>query len=124
MVFSIRSSTSASNLARVSFIVRCFGPDASAVMYGRLMSVLWELDSSILAFSAASFRRWSASTSFDRSTPWSFLNSATMYSIRRWSKSSPPRNVSPLVDSTSNWCSPSTAAISMMEMSNVPPPRS
>src|SRR5436309_2937491 len=35
----IRSSTSASNLARVSLSVRCFGPDASAVMNGRLISV-------------------------------------------------------------------------------------
>ena len=42
----------------------------------------------------------------------------------RLSKSSPPRNVSPLVASTSNWCSPSTSAISMIEMSNVPPPKS
>jgi hypothetical protein len=35
----IRSSTSASSLARVSFITRCFGPEASAVMNGRLISV-------------------------------------------------------------------------------------
>ena len=44
-------------MARVSFIVRCFGPDASAVMNGRLISVCGALESSILAFSAASFRR-------------------------------------------------------------------
>ena len=37
-VFCTRSSTSASNLARVSFIVRCLGPDASAVTNGRLIS--------------------------------------------------------------------------------------
>ena len=42
----------------------------------------------------------------------------------RWSKSSPPRKVSPLVESTSNCFSPSTSAISMIEMSKVPPPRS
>ena len=35
-------------------------------------------DVSILAFSAASFRRCRASTSLVRSTPWSFLNSVTM----------------------------------------------
>src|SRR5665647_883381 len=35
----MRSSTSASNLARVSFMVRCLGPEASAVMNGRLTSV-------------------------------------------------------------------------------------
>ncbi|MNT25276.1 hypothetical protein D3C72_1607880 [compost metagenome] len=74
----IRSSTSASSLARVIFRFKCFGPEASAVMYGRLISVCCELDSSILAFSAASFRRCSASTSLDRSTPWSFLNSLMM----------------------------------------------
>ncbi|CFO09164.1 Uncharacterised protein [Bordetella pertussis] len=44
--------------------------------------------------------------------------------MMRWSKSSPPRKVSPLVDSTSNCISPSTSAISMIETSNVPPPRS
>jgi hypothetical protein len=38
----------------------------------------------------------------------------------RMSKSSPPRNVSPLVDFTSNTPSP----ISRMETSKVPPPRS
>ena len=37
-----------------------------------------------------------------------------------WSKSSPPRWVSPLVDLTSNTPSPS----SRIEISNVPPPRS
>jgi hypothetical protein len=45
-------------------------------------------------------------------------------SITRLSKSSPPRKVSPFVDSTSNCFSPSTSAISMIEMSKVPPPRS
>ena len=47
-----------------------------------------------------------------------------MYSIKRWSKSSPPKNVSPLVDNTSICVSPSTLAISMIEISNVPPPKS
>ncbi len=50
-------STSDSSLARESFIVMCFGPEASAVMNGRLISVSITDDSSILAFSAASFRR-------------------------------------------------------------------
>ena len=44
--------------------------------------------------------------------------------MTRRSKSSPPRKVSPFVDSTSNWCSPSISAISMIETSKVPPPRS
>src|ERR1700687_3425495 len=58
MVRFTRSSTSDSSLARVSLTFRCFGPLASAVMYGRLTSVCWLEDNSILAFSAASFRRW------------------------------------------------------------------
>ena len=36
-------------------MVRCFGPDASAVMNGRLISVCVEDDSSFLAFSALFF---------------------------------------------------------------------
>src|SRR5256885_9375691 len=40
--------------ARESFMFRCFGPEASAVMNGRLMSVSIALESSCLAFSAAS----------------------------------------------------------------------
>ena len=55
-----------------------------------------------------------------RSMPCSRLNSSASQSITRWSKSSPPRKVSPLVDFTSNTPSP----ISSMEMSKVPPPRS
>src|SRR5436853_292612 len=71
-------------------------------MKGRLMSVDIVPESSIFAFSAASFRRWSAIGSFERSMPWSRLNSPTIQSITRWSKSSPPRWVSPFVDLTSN----------------------
>ena len=43
-----------SNLARVSVRSRCLGPFSSAVMKGRLMFVLVVVESSILAFSAAS----------------------------------------------------------------------
>src|SRR3982074_1607486 len=50
----MRSSTRASSLARVNFMLRCFGPFWSAVMKGRLTSVWVVLDNSILAFSAAS----------------------------------------------------------------------
>ena len=53
-------------------------------------------DNSILAFSAASFRRCMAILSADRSMPLDFLNSATIQSMMRWSKSSPPRWVSPV----------------------------
>ncbi len=84
------------------------------------MSVLGRPESSIFAFSAASFSRCIAIGSLVRSTPWSFLNSATIQSMMRWSQSSPPRCVSPLVASTSNTPSPT----SRMETSKVPPPRS
>ena len=62
-----------SSFARVSFITRCFGPEASAVMKGRLISVSLEDDSSIFAFSAASFSRCRASLSPRRSMPCSLL---------------------------------------------------
>ena len=43
------SSTICSNLARVSLILRCLGPAASAVTKGRLISVSTVLDNSIFA---------------------------------------------------------------------------
>ena len=55
MVLFTKSSTNFSKSALVIFNVRCFGPDASAVIKGKFMSVVLELDSSIFAFSAASF---------------------------------------------------------------------
>ena len=120
MVRRTRSSTSCSSFARVSVMFRCFGPDWSAVMKGRLISVCITVDSSIFAFSAASFRRCRAIGSLERSIPWSRLNSATSHSMMRASKSSPPRCVSPLVDFTSN----TPSASSRIEMSYVPPPKS
>lgn len=54
IVFFKKASVKASNLALVSLMLQCFGPEASAVRYGKLISV-WVVDeSSILAFSAAS----------------------------------------------------------------------
>ncbi len=108
------------NLARVSCSSRCLGPSAVAVMKGRLTWVDWVDDSSILAFSAASFSRWAAILSLARSTPSLDLNCATSQSMTRWSQSSPPRLVSPCVDLTSKTPSP----ISSTETSKVPPPRS
>ena len=52
--------------------------------------------------------------------PWSFLNSAISQSMTGSSMSSPPRCVSPLVETTSTTFSPT----SRIEMSNVPPPKS
>ncbi len=56
-VRSTRSAVICSKSARVRLTTRCFGPDWSAVRNGRLISAFSVLESSILAFSAASFRR-------------------------------------------------------------------
>ena len=119
-VLSIKSLVSSSNLALVRFISRCFGPSLVAVMNGRLILVVVAEESSFFAFSAASFNLWSAILSPERSTPSVFLNSSIIHWVIRLSKSSPPRCVSPLVARTSITPSP----ISMMETSNVPPPKS
>ncbi len=119
-VLSTSSPTSCSSLERESVMLRCLGPEASAVMNGRLTSVCITVESSTLAFSAPSLRRCRAMRSLRRSIPWSRLNSSMSQSMTRWSKSSPPRWVSPAVDLT--WKVPSP--ISRMEMSKVPPPRS
>ncbi len=117
---SMRSDVIRSNSERVSFSSRCSGPSAVAVTNGRLIVVSVVCDSSIFAFSAASFRRWSAIRSWARSTPCLFLNWVTSQSMTRWSQSSPPRCVSPCVAFTSKTPSP----ISSSDTSNVPPPRS
>ncbi len=109
-----------SSFARVSCRSRCFGPSCVAVTNGRLICVVIVDDSSIFAFSAASYRRWSAMRSCARSMPWSFLNSATIQSTTALSKLSPPRWLSPAVDFTSKTPSPSSST----DTSNVPPPRS
>src|SRR6266481_3125306 len=85
-------------------------------MNGRLISVSIICESSILAFSAASFRRCSAMRSLLKSMLFSFLNSSINQSTMRWSMSSPPRCVSPLVDFTSTTPAPTSST----EMSNVP----
>src|SRR3989338_2773436 len=73
-----RCSTSCSSLALVMVIVRCLCPAWSAVMKGRFTSVLMVLESSHLAFSAASSSLWWATASFLRSMPVSFLNSSAI----------------------------------------------
>ena len=117
---STRSAVSSLKLARVSLTSRCLGPSDVAVMNGRLIWVSWRDDSSILAFSAASCRRWVAILSLDRSTPSVSLNVFTSQSMIRWSQSSPPSFELPAVDLTSNTPSP----ISRTDTSKVPPPRS
>ncbi len=89
-------------------------------MNGRLTGASRTLESSIFAFSDASFSRCSAMRSLRRSTPCSLAKSNTSHSRMRLSKSSPPRYESPPVARTSNTPLP----ISSTEMSKVPPPRS
>ena len=61
---------------------RCIGPPAPTVMYGRLMPVSCTLESSILAFSAASFRRCRAILSLrEVDARCDFLNSAIIQSM-------------------------------------------
>ena len=97
LVLSISPLTKDSNFDRLSVMFKCFAPEASAVMKGRLSSV-WDVDdSSIFAFSAASRSRCSASRSLERSILSVLLNSATKKSSRALSKSSPPKKVSPFV---------------------------
>ena len=73
----MRSSTKASNLALVNLILICFGPVLSAVINGKFISVCAADESSIFAFSAASFNLCKASLSVFKSIPLSFLNSET-----------------------------------------------
>mmetsp|Transcript_5499 Transcript_5499/g.10460 ORF Transcript_5499/g.10460 Transcript_5499/m.10460 type:complete len:222 (-) Transcript_5499:6-671(-) len=120
MVRSTNFSTMDSNCDLVTLTLRCLGPEASAVMKGRLTSVAPSPSSSRFAFSAASRRRCIANLSPDRSTPLSFLNCVSRCLSSSSSKSSPPSMVSPLVDFTSN----TPPEISRMDTSNVPPPRS
>ena len=120
MLLFTKSSTNCSNLALVKSMFKCLGPSWVAVINGRFTFVFCELESSILAFSAASLRRCMAIGSFLRSMPSSLLNSSAKKSINFESKSSPPKCVSPLVDFTSNTPSPS----SRIDTSKVPPPKS
>mmetsp|Transcript_31801 Transcript_31801/g.78466 ORF Transcript_31801/g.78466 Transcript_31801/m.78466 type:complete len:370 (-) Transcript_31801:216-1325(-) len=76
MVRWMSESVSSSSLARDILMLRCLGPDASAVMKGRLISVEPVEESSVFAFSAASRRRCTASLSAVRSIDCSLLNSA------------------------------------------------
>ena len=73
-----RSSVRLSNFALVIFTNKCFGPDASAVIYGMFTSVSVVELSSILAFSADSRKRCSASLSLRTSIPLLFLNSSAI----------------------------------------------
>ena len=76
-LLSTRSSTRDSSFALVILCTKCFGPELSAVMYGRFTSVCSEEESSIFAFSAASLSLCRASGSLFKSNPDSSLNLST-----------------------------------------------
>ena len=120
IVFSTRSAVSSLNFALVRVVSRCLGPVASAVIKGRLIVEVVTPESSIFAFSAASLSLCIAILSLRRSMPFSVLNWSASQPMILLSKSSPPRRLLPAVARTS--CTPSP--ISIMETSNVPPPRS
>ena len=121
---SIYSRARVSNCARLIFSNKCFGPEASEVINGMLISVSSVVESSCLAFSADSFSLCSASSSFVTSMPLSFLYSSAIQRIIFWSISSPPMWESPSVDLTTILWSPSAPVISKIEISKVPPPKS
>ena len=113
-------STNCSNLDLVRVLTKCFGTPSTGIIYGKLISVEDDDDNSILAFSADSLSLCKAIGSLVKSIPFSSLNSDTNQSMIDWSKSSPPRCVSPSVESTSNTPSPN----SRIDTSCVPPPQS
>mmetsp|Transcript_21737 Transcript_21737/g.52311 ORF Transcript_21737/g.52311 Transcript_21737/m.52311 type:complete len:364 (-) Transcript_21737:715-1806(-) len=116
MVDLKRSMQSSSNLARVRVSDRSLPPWKSSIS----MRFWWDVESTRLARSTSRRSFWMAFLSLEASTPVFFLNTASMWSITRLSKSSPPRCVSPDVAITSN------TPLSMVrrDTSNVPPPRS
>ena len=120
IVLSTRPFVSCSNLALVTSMSMWSGPASFAAMNGRLTFVVCAVESSFLAFSAASLSLWSAILSCLRSMPFSFWKLSARKFISALSKSSPPRCVSPFVARTSNTPSPSSST----DTSNVPPPRS
>ena len=120
IVLLTKSSIRDSNFARVSVFTKCFGIPSTAVIYGRLISVLTDDESSTFAFSDASLSLCKAIGSFDKSWPSSFLNSSTSQSVIRSSKSEPPKCVSPSEARTSNTPLPK----SRIETSCVPEPQS
>ena len=120
LVLSTNSSVNWLNWARVKVVSKWRGPLAPAVINGKEIWAWLAEERSFLAFSAASFKRCIAILSLDKSIPFSDLKLATNQSMMALSKSSPPRWVSPLVESTSKTPSPN----SRMDTSKVPPPRS
>ena len=120
MVLLTKPSTIDSKLAFVNVFTKCFGPEESAVKYGKFISTLLADDNSTFAFSDDSLTLCNAMGSLLTSIPVSNLNSEIIQSIIISSKLSPPKWVSPFVDNTSKTPPP----ISKIDTSKVPPPKS
>ena len=73
VVFSTKSWVSSLNFALLKSMFKWSGPAAVAEMNGKLMFVVIVVESSFLAFSAASFNLCKLILSWVKSTPFSFL---------------------------------------------------
>lgn len=116
MVLRKRSRLSSSNLARVSVSEKSFPSSKDSI--SRRVDC-WE-ERVRFAFSTSRLSLPNARRLVEMSVPVFFLYCLTKYSMRRLSKSSPPRWVSPAVAKTSK----TPSSIERRETSNVPPPRS
>ena len=76
IVRSTMSEINCSNFERCNVLTKCFGIPLTGMMYGKLISEEVVEESSIFAFSAASFKRCNAIGSCRKSIPSSFLNSS------------------------------------------------
>ena len=125
IVFSIRSSTRLSNLARVTLIARCLGPDWSAVMYGRLISVCCaggELDLGLFRGVLQPLQREHVLAQVDAAFLLELVAQVLDQALVEILAAEEGVAIGgEHLELTSR---PSTSAISMIEMSNVPPPRS
>lgn len=116
MVFLNKSELSSSNLALVKT------SEKSTPSYKDSISILasWVEDNCLLAFSTSLLSFYKALLSEEISTLFFLLIYLMKYSMTLWSKSCPPKWVSPLVETTSN------TPLSMVntDTSKVPPPKS
>mmetsp|Transcript_32269 Transcript_32269/g.80930 ORF Transcript_32269/g.80930 Transcript_32269/m.80930 type:complete len:230 (+) Transcript_32269:901-1590(+) len=115
-VFLNRSMFSSSKRARVRVSMRSLPPWKFSISMRAWMAV----DKERFARSTSLFSFWMARLSLDASRPVFFLKTLRKWVITRWSKSSPPRWVSPLVARASK----TPSSMVRTDTSKVPPPRS
>mmetsp|Transcript_35579 Transcript_35579/g.70042 ORF Transcript_35579/g.70042 Transcript_35579/m.70042 type:complete len:201 (-) Transcript_35579:557-1159(-) len=115
-VFLKRSRLSSSNLARLTTREKSVPAESAS------QSIVADICTDRVRLAASHCRRsrWIARLSLAMSIPVLRRNCCMQWSMRRWSKSSPPRWVSPEVDRTSK----TPPSMVRRDTSNVPPPRS